>query len=140
MRNPLRFCTAPWLTMTSAPMTDSGTNTRTRDRVRSDQKLPIVAVRPAIPRTTASATASPTPAAVNCATTSPAVSARLLAAVSPSYACQLVPVTKLTAVLNESSGGMPGACVGFPGSTPCSRRMAYSSRLDISPKASTASA
>jgi len=47
---------------------------------------------------------------------------------------------KLIAVLNESSGGIPGACVGFPGSTPCSRRMAYSSSVPTSPKASTASA
>jgi len=80
VRKPLRFCTAPWLTMTSAPRIDSGTKTRTRDLVRSDQKLPTVRavfpIGPAIPRTTARATASPTPAAVNWATTSPTVSAR----------------------------------------------------------------
>ena len=76
VRKPLRFCTAPWLTMTSAPMTDSGTNTRTRARVRSAQKLPTVLALPAMPRTTASATARPIPAAVNWATTSPTVSAR----------------------------------------------------------------
>ena len=76
VRKPLRFCTAPWLTITSAPMIDSGAKTRTRDLVRSDQKLPMVRAFPAMPRTTARATASPTPAAVNCATTSPTVSAR----------------------------------------------------------------
>jgi hypothetical protein len=81
VRKPLKFCTTPWLTSTSAPMTDSGTNTRTRDLVRSAQKLPIRAdfpgdAVPAMPRTTASATASPTAAAVNCATTSPAMSAK----------------------------------------------------------------
>ena len=76
VRKPLRFCTAPWLTSTSAPMTDSGTNTRTRLRVKSTQKLPIRRDFPAMPRTTARATASPTPAAVNCATTRPAICAR----------------------------------------------------------------
>ena len=75
-RNPLKFCTAPWLTRTRAPSTDSGTNTRTSDRVTSAQKLPIRRDDPARPRTTASAAASPTAAAVNWATTSPAMSAR----------------------------------------------------------------
>src|SRR5487761_36761 len=37
---------------------------------------------------------------------------------------------KLTAVLNASIGDMPGACVGLSGSTPCSRRIRYSSMLD----------
>ena len=76
MRKPLKFWTAPWLTITSADRTDSGTKTRTSDLVRSTQKLPIVRAFPAMPRTTARATASPTPAAVNCATTSPAICAR----------------------------------------------------------------
>ena len=76
VRKPVRFWTAPWLTITSAPMTDSGTKRRTRDLVKSTQKLPTVRALPAMPRTTASATASPTPAAVNCATTSPTVSAK----------------------------------------------------------------
>ena len=70
VRKPLRFWTAPWLTITSADRTDSGTKTRTSDLVRSTQKLPIVRAFPAMPRTTARATASPIPAAVNCATTS----------------------------------------------------------------------
>ena len=72
----MKFCTTPWLTSTIAPITDSGTNTRTSDRVKSTQKLPIRRDDPAMPRTTASATASPTAAAVNWATTSPAMSAR----------------------------------------------------------------
>ena len=76
VRNPVRFCTTPWLTRTIAPITDSGTNTRTSDRVKSTQKLPIRRDDPAMPRTTASATASPTAAAVNWATTRPAMSAR----------------------------------------------------------------
>jgi hypothetical protein len=46
VRKPLRFCTAPWLTITSAAMIDSGANTRTRDLVRSHQKLPIVRAAP----------------------------------------------------------------------------------------------
>ena len=76
VRKPEKSCTAPWITMTSAPMTDSGTNTRTSDRTRSTQKLPIRRDDPAMPRTTASATARPTAAAVNWATTRPAMSAR----------------------------------------------------------------
>ena len=76
VRNPLKFCTAPWLTKTSAPMTDSGAKTRTTARVRSTQKLPILRLLPAMPRTTARATASPMAAAVNWATTRPAMSAR----------------------------------------------------------------
>ena len=47
---------------------------------------------------------------------------------------------KLIAVLNDSSGDIPGACVGFSGSTPCSRKMAYSRSVETRPKASTASA
>jgi hypothetical protein len=76
VRKPLRFCTAPWLTITSAPITESGTSTRTSERVMSTQKFPMVRAGPASPRTTASATAMPTAAAVNCATTSPAICAR----------------------------------------------------------------
>jgi len=40
--NPVKFWTAPALTMTNAAITDSGTKTRTRLLVRSAQKLPIV--------------------------------------------------------------------------------------------------
>ena len=47
---------------------------------------------------------------------------------------------KLIAVLNDSSGDMPGACVGFNGSTPCSRRIEYSSKMEAIPKMSTATA
>src|ERR1039458_7851283 len=70
VRKPLKFCTAPWPTSTSAPTTETGTKTRTRLRVRSTQKLPIVRAVPAMPRMTARATDSPMAAAVNCATTS----------------------------------------------------------------------
>jgi len=56
---PLKFCTAPWLTSTSDARTDNGTKTRTRDLVKSTQKLPIRRADPAMPRTTARATASP---------------------------------------------------------------------------------
>ena len=73
VRKPLKVCTAPWLTRTSADRIEMGAKTRTRLLVRSTQKLPMVRVLPAMPRTTASATASPMPAAVNCATTSPAI-------------------------------------------------------------------
>ena len=73
VRKPLKVCTAPWLTSTSAARIDMGAKTRTMLRVISTQKLPMVRVFPSMPRTTASATASPTPAAVNCATTSPAI-------------------------------------------------------------------
>ena len=62
--------------MTRAAMTDSGAKTRTTARVTSAQKLPIRRLLPAMPRTTARATARPTAAAVNCATTRPAMSAR----------------------------------------------------------------
>jgi hypothetical protein len=47
---------------------------------------------------------------------------------------------KLAAVLNDSVEDIPGACVGFSGRCPCSRRIAYSSRVERSPNASTASA
>ena len=75
-RKPLKFWAAPWATMTIAPRTDKGTNTRTRLRVRSAQKLPTVRAWPAIPRTTARATDRPTAAALNWATTSPAIWAK----------------------------------------------------------------
>src|SRR5258708_3189037 len=63
VRKPLKFCTARWLTSTSAPMTESGTRTRTSVRVMSTQKFRTVRALPAMPRTTARATAIPVAAA-----------------------------------------------------------------------------
>ncbi len=45
---------------------------------------------------------------------------------SPPYACQLVLVRKLTAVLNDRSGGTAGMPCGFKPNQPCARMSTYS--------------
>ncbi len=95
-------------------------------RTRSAQKLPSVSPRLAAKaRATAAATAIPAAAEAKFCTVNPAICERWLAALSPEQNCQLVLVTKLMAVLNDSSGVMPGKPCGLSGSTPCSLRIAY---------------
>ena len=76
---PPRFWTTPWLTSTSAPITEIGSSNRTTARVRSTQKLPIVvARRRTSPRMSATATARPTAADTKFCTASPAIWVRWL--------------------------------------------------------------
>jgi hypothetical protein len=82
--NPSRFWMTPWLTRTSAPMTEIGSRMRVTDRVRSTQKLPMVAERRRTrPRTKATATAMPTAADTKFCTASPAICVRWLIVISP---------------------------------------------------------
>lgn len=52
----------------------------------------------------------------NACTPMPSICVRWLSVVSPAYACQLVFVAKLTAVLNASPGSTFGKCCGLSGS------------------------
>ncbi len=62
--NPVRFCTTPPASSTTAAMTANGSSRRNVPRTRSTQKLPITPLRRyAKPRTRATATAMPTTAA-----------------------------------------------------------------------------
>ena len=81
-------------------------------RTRSAQKLPIRPSCPdrASPRASAAATAMPTAADTKFCTARPAIWKRWPAVASPEYHCQLVLVTKETAVFHAPSlgqGGMP---------------------------------
>jgi hypothetical protein len=81
---PWRFWMAPWLTSTRAARTLSGSSTRVVARVRSTQKLPIVALRRRTrPRTSAIATAMPTAADTKFCTASPSTCVRWLTVDSP---------------------------------------------------------
>ena len=76
-----------------------GSRTRSVIRVRSTQKLPSAWVRlRAKPRTSATATAMPTAADTKFWTARPDIWTRWPSVDSPEYDCQLVFVTKLTAV------------------------------------------
>ena len=69
-----KFCTAPWLTRTSAPTNAIGSSTRVVVRVRSTQKLPSVFDRRRTrPRTSATATAAPAAADTKLWTARPAI-------------------------------------------------------------------
>jgi hypothetical protein len=82
--SPWKFWITPWLTNTIATTNDSGRRMRTTDRVRSTQKLPMVALRRRIsPRISAIATASPTAAETKFCTVSPAICVRWLMVDSP---------------------------------------------------------
>ena len=98
-----RFCTMPAAMKTTVPITATGSSTRSTIRVRSTQKLPrrSVLVR-AIPRITATAIAIPTAADTKFCTARPAIWVRWVIVDSPEYACQLVLVTKLTAVFHAT--------------------------------------
>ena len=86
---------------TMAPTTAIGSRIRSTIRVRSTQKLPSwsAALR-AKPRTSATATAMPTAAETKFCTARPAICTRWPIVDSPEYDCQLVLVTKLTAVFH----------------------------------------
>ena len=90
---------------TSAAMNESGSRMRSVPRTRSTQKLPssLVLIRTK-PRTKAIATAMPTAAETKFCTAKPAICTRWPCVDSPEYACQLVFVTKLTAVFQASDG------------------------------------
>ncbi len=81
---PLKFWMTPWLISTNAPMTATGSRTRVTDRVRSTQKLPMVAERRRTrPRTRATATAMPTAADTKFWTARAAICVRWLIVISP---------------------------------------------------------
>ncbi|SKU98018.1 Uncharacterised protein [Mycobacteroides abscessus subsp. abscessus] len=85
---------------------DSGSRIRRLPRTRSTQKLPSSppAVVRTTPRMSATATVSPTAAETKFCTANPTICVRLLMVVSGVYDCQLVFVTKETAVLNATAG------------------------------------
>ncbi len=88
----------------TAATTAIGSSTRTTARTRSTQKLPMVAPdERARPRTSAMATARPTAGETKFWTVSPTVCTRGDTPDSPAYDCQLVLVTKETAVLRAVS-------------------------------------
>jgi hypothetical protein len=88
----------------------------------STQALPMVAdERRVNPRTRATSTAMPTAADTKFCTVRASICVRWLMVLSPPYDCQLVLVTKLTAVFHASAGGTAGSCAGLSGRTPCSR-------------------
>jgi hypothetical protein len=81
---PVKFCTTPWETSSSVPITDSGSRIYSSDRVRSTQKLPsLVVSRRAKPRMTAASTAMPTAAETKFCTASPAIWEKCDMVVSP---------------------------------------------------------
>jgi hypothetical protein len=134
---PERFCTMPAATNTIAPITATGSRIRTTIRTRSTQKLSSSVVRRrAKPRTSATATAMPTAADPKFCTASPAICTRWPIVDSAEYDCQLVLVTKLTAVFHAWSAWT----AGNPSDSHrwfCSRWNAYRKRIDTAEKAST---
>ena len=108
-------------------------------RTRSTQKLPSSPVRlRANPRTRAIATAMPTAAETKFCTARPAICTRWPWVDSPEYACQLVLVTKLTAVFQASAGviGVAGS-LRCSGSLPCTSWKMNRNRMLTAEKAST---
>src|SRR4029077_13143046 len=123
-----KFWITPWLMNTKAKMNEIGNRMRVVERTTSTQKLPIVGERRRqSARMNATATAMPTAAERNCCTTSANIWLRWLIVDSPAYACQLVFVRKLIAVLNESAGATPGRWSGLNGRCPWIRRKRYES-------------
>ena len=87
----------------------------------STQKLPIVPVRlRENPRMSATSTAMPVAAETKFCTVSPSIWVTYFMVVSPAYACQLVLVTKLTAVLKARSGRTAPPPTARPGTPPVS--------------------
>ena len=98
-----------------------GNKMRTVVRVRSTQKLPIVrADRRARLRISAAASAMPTAADTKFWTASPDIWTRWPIVDSPEYDCQLVLLTKLTAVLKAIFGMTLGRPL-LSGSQVCTR-------------------
>src|SRR6476646_8151021 len=103
---------------------------RRQIRVRSTQKLPNLSVRlRAKPRTRAIATAMPTAADTKFCTANPAICTRWPMVDSPEYDCQLVLVTKLTAVFQATLGSTLGMSLAS-GSQVCSRWKKYNASTD----------
>ena len=88
----------------------------------------------------ATATAIPAAADTKFCTVRPIIWVTYFMVLSPAYACQLVLVTKLTAVLKAVSERTPPTPEGPPGRTPWMRWMRYRSRKLAALKASTLSA
>jgi hypothetical protein len=134
---PDRFCTAPPMMSATAASTLIGSRTRNVIRVRSTQKLPSCSVLfRAKPRTSATATAMPTAAETKFCTASPAICTRWPMVDSPEYHCQLVFVTKLTAVFHAPWSITPGS-PRESHSLSCRRMNAYRKRIDTAENAST---
>ena len=107
-------------------------------RTRSAKKLPTrpsFSVR-ARPRANAAATAMPTAALTKFCTVSPDICMRWPIAASPEYHCQLVLVTKLTAVFQAPSVGRAGK-PSDSGRCCWSRPKPKSTRMPTSEKPST---
>ena len=100
-----KFWIAPPAISTIAPTTEIGSSRRNTMRIRSTQKLPSRSVfLRANPRTSATATATPTAAETKFCTASPAICTRWPIVDSPEYHCQFVLVAKLTAVFHAPAG------------------------------------
>src|SRR5579864_1031735 len=105
VREAWKFWMTPWLMNTKANTKHTGSRIRVVERIMSTQKLPIVTCRRRmIARVNATATAMPTAADTYWCSTSDSIWLRWLMVDSPAYACQLVLVKKLTAVLKLSPG------------------------------------
>ena len=134
-----KFWMVPPTIRMTAPTMEIGSRIRRVPRTRSTQKLPSSPVlRRARPRMKAIATAMPTAADTKFCTARPAICTRWPCVDSPEYACQLVFVTKLTAVFQASAGVI---CVAgslrCSGSLPCTNWRMNRNRMLIAENAST---
>jgi hypothetical protein len=132
-----RFCTTPPAMSTNAPRTATGSRTRRLTRTRSTQKLPSWSVFDRVnPRTSATATDTPTAAETKFCTASPDICTRWPIVDSPEYDCQFVFVTKLTAVFQAWSG-LTGSNPRLSHSRFWNRWNRYRNRIDTAENAST---
>src|SRR6202011_1394769 len=105
VRDGWKFWITPWLMNTKANTKEIGSRMRVVERIMSTQKLPSVRCRRRMmARVKATATAMPTAADTYWCSTSASIWLRWLIVDSPAYACQLVLVKKLTAVLKLNAG------------------------------------
>jgi len=88
----------------------------------------------------AASTAMPVAADTKLCTVRPSICVRWLTALSPLYACQLVLVVKLMAVLKARSGAMPVWPSGLSGNQLCTRKSRYSAANPATLKRSMARA
>ena len=128
---PLKFWITPCETSTTANTAHIGRRMRVIVRVRSTQKFPIVrAPVRAMPRMIATTTAIPTAADTKFCTVRPSICVRWLTVSSGEYHCQLVLVTKLTAMLKAPNGATAPWFVGLNGRPPCRRSIRYRPSTD----------
>ena len=114
--DPVKFWITPPAMSATAMTNASGRRIRVMVRVRSTQKLPrVVERRRTRPRMMATMTAMPAAAETKFWTVRPIIWERWLIDTSPLYACQLVLVTKLTAVFQATAGEMRLDPGGVPG-------------------------